>query len=325
MNCWNSSSFQSELDMEDDSFKARDYQVRLKPESFWRVRIGPFEFHSHYVSIGYFQLIRTFQLELFDKCMRRNSIVCLKTGGGKTYIAIKLIDELADAIRTPYAEGGKLTFFVVNNVPLVHQQAQSIRKLTSLKVGGYHGDAYIDGKHIDNWDYNIWQEIFNETQVLVLTGQILVNILNHGFISTLRVLGWLLKAIEPSLLILKAFERINLLVVDECHHARGNHPFKQIFNRYKQFVVEQGLKIRLLGLTACLVASKCDLSRFCALIKDLEETTQSVVGFCLWVENLVWAFCWPLQKVEDNNFVIVARFQRQRRKSWPKKFQTTAD
>jgi endoribonuclease Dicer len=77
----------------------------------------------------------------------------------------------------------KRTVFVVNNVPLVHQQADFIRQMTDLNVGDYFGDKIIDGKMLDHWDMVIWKKILDENQVLVMTGQILADILNHGFLS----------------------------------------------------------------------------------------------------------------------------------------------
>lgn len=44
------------------------------------------------------------------------------TGSGKTFIAICLIKRFREALKKPWGEGGKRTFFLVNNIPLVNQQ-----------------------------------------------------------------------------------------------------------------------------------------------------------------------------------------------------------
>ncbi len=129
----------------------------------------------------------SFKLILYEQCLRKNSIVCLKTGSGKTFIAIMLIKQLAEAVRKPYNEGGKRTVFVVNNVLLVSQQAKYIRKMTGLIVGEYHGEKCINNKIIDHWDIEIWNKIFETTQVLVMTGGIFQDILYHGFICMLNI------------------------------------------------------------------------------------------------------------------------------------------
>ena len=68
---------------------------------------------------------RSFQIELLDYARRENTIVCLQTGSGKTFIAVMLVKELMSAsasIRRPLKEGGKRAFFLVNTTPLVQQQ-----------------------------------------------------------------------------------------------------------------------------------------------------------------------------------------------------------
>lgn len=49
--------------------------------------------------------------------------------------------------------------------------------------------------------------ILTALQVLMMTPQILLNILQHGFFT---------------------MDKIELLIFDECHHAQKNHPYAQI-------------------------------------------------------------------------------------------------
>jgi endoribonuclease Dicer len=48
-----------------------------------------------------------------EQARRENLVVCLPTGSGKTYIAVMLIKEMADAIRARVDDGGKRTIFLV--------------------------------------------------------------------------------------------------------------------------------------------------------------------------------------------------------------------
>ena len=57
---------------------------------------------------------RPYQVELLERAKIRNTIVCLGTGTGKTFISVMLIKELAHQIRESYKNGGKRTFFLVN-------------------------------------------------------------------------------------------------------------------------------------------------------------------------------------------------------------------
>ena len=68
---------------------------------------------------------RSFQVELLDYARRENTIVCLQTGSGKTFIAVMLVKEIMSAstvVRKKLADGGKRAFFLVNTTPLVQQQ-----------------------------------------------------------------------------------------------------------------------------------------------------------------------------------------------------------
>ena len=57
---------------------------------------------------------RPYQVELLERSLERNTIVCLGTGTGKTFISVMLIKELSQQIRETYKNGGKRTFFLVN-------------------------------------------------------------------------------------------------------------------------------------------------------------------------------------------------------------------
>ena len=57
---------------------------------------------------------RPYQVELLERALERNTIVCLGTGTGKTFISVMLIKELSHHIREIYHNGGKRSFFLVN-------------------------------------------------------------------------------------------------------------------------------------------------------------------------------------------------------------------
>ena len=65
--------------------------------------------------------------------------------------------------------------------------------------------ARFCGDMIGNlWEKEPWKRHFSENMVIVCTAEILYQCLIRGFIS---------------------MERINLLVFDEAHHAKKNHPY----------------------------------------------------------------------------------------------------
>lgn len=58
---------------------------------------------------------RPYQCEMLEAALQKNTIVCLNTGSGKTFIAVMLIKALQTEISTLSLDhGGKKTFFLVN-------------------------------------------------------------------------------------------------------------------------------------------------------------------------------------------------------------------
>ena len=56
---------------------------------------------------------RAYQLEIVEKALQGNTIACLGTGSGKTFIAILLIKEMSADVRGSYLDGAKRTIFLV--------------------------------------------------------------------------------------------------------------------------------------------------------------------------------------------------------------------
>ncbi|XP_068738102.1 endoribonuclease Dicer-like [Montipora capricornis] len=190
---------------------------------------------------------RPYQVELLERAKERNTIVCLGTGTGKTFISVMLIKEMAHQIRETFQNGGKRTFFLVNTVPLASQQAKVIGKHTDLKVQHYVGEMGVDF-----WDKYKWQKQFNENNVLVMTAQIFLNLLSHTFIK---------------------LSQVNLLIFDECHHAKKKHPYRQIMQFFMGCETEDCPKV--LGLTAAVVHRKVKAQNIESEIKELECTLRS--------------------------------------------------
>ncbi|XP_071962974.1 endoribonuclease Dicer-like isoform X2 [Antedon mediterranea] len=190
---------------------------------------------------------RTYQVELLEAALKQNTIVCLQTGTGKTFIAVMLIKELAHQIRKPYNVGGKRTLFLVNTVPLVNQQAEVIRKHTNLEVG-----KYIGAMNVDLWQKDKWLEEFEKYQVLVMTCQIFKDILQHGFMG---------------------LSKVNLIVFDECHHATKNHPYREVMRFFD--TCPKTDYPRVMGLTAAILNGKCVPEQLEDRLCDLELTLRS--------------------------------------------------
>eukprot|EP01022_Parablepharisma_sp_SALTPOND_P000795 TRINITY_DN105056_c0_g1_i1.p1 TRINITY_DN105056_c0_g1~~TRINITY_DN105056_c0_g1_i1.p1 ORF type:complete len:1132 (-),score=86.42 TRINITY_DN105056_c0_g1_i1:9000-12395(-) len=170
-------------------------------------------------------------------------------------------------------------FFVVNTTSLLHQQANTIKKQTLLKVGKYHGNQARYSV-----DPEEWRKEFKNKDVFVIMGKILLENLRHGLVN---------------------INQIDLLIFDECHHAGGNHDYNSIMKEFYfkyNFQVQQSSEKnkgetklpKVLGLTASPIKGKVkggdqigEIKRelqtlsnnldaaFCPLTKELLKETES--------------------------------------------------
>ncbi|KAG7196546.1 hypothetical protein KM043_018566 [Ampulex compressa] len=193
---------------------------------------------------------RPYQIDLYEKAIQKNTIIYLPTGGGKTFVAVMVIKKFSAEIQKLYSEGGKRSIFVVNTVALVLQQTKYITRHTGLTCNGYSGEM-----HVDFYSLTEWLVQFEKYQVLVMTSQILLDLLSHGRLS---------------------LDRINLIIFDECHSAVSDHPMRQIMRRFESCPKEQ--QPRVLALSACLLNSNVKLDKLNSTIKDLETTFLSTVA-----------------------------------------------
>ncbi|GMP43986.1 hypothetical protein CsSME_00013129 [Camellia sinensis var. sinensis] len=193
---------------------------------------------------------RQYQLDVLEQAKQKNTIAFLETGAGKTLIAVLLIKSVCSDLQMQNRR--MLAVFLVPKVPLVYQQAEVIREQTGYQVGHYCGEM---GQ--DFWDARRWQREFETKQVLVMTAQILLNILRHSIIK---------------------MEAINLLILDECHHAVKKHPYSLVMSEFYHTTPKEN-RPSVFGMTASPVNLKGVSSQVdCAIkIRNLETKLDSVV------------------------------------------------
>lgn len=140
-------------------------------------------------------------------------------------IAVKVIDHFKDVLKIPLAQGGKRSLFLVNTVCLGKQVAAEIKTLLGLEVACWNSET-----HKKSWNKERYNREFNECQVFVATAQLFLDAIKHSFIS---------------------ISQLNLIIFDECHHGRMNHPYHEFM---KQFAyVNPSEYPRIIGLSAMLV------------------------------------------------------------------------
>ncbi|XP_077095373.1 endoribonuclease Dicer [Siphateles boraxobius] len=184
---------------------------------------------------------RKYQVELLEAALEHNTIVCLNTGSGKTFIAVLLIKELSHQIR---GEDEKRTVFLVNAASSVVQQASTVRTHSDLQVADYMSEE------MTSWPEEMWNRKIMGNQVLVMTCHIFLHVLKNGVLP---------------------LSKINLLVFDECHLAITDHPYQEIMK------ICEGCPgcPRILGLTASILNGKCDPCDLEEKIQNLEKILQS--------------------------------------------------
>eukprot|EP00834_Sanchytrium_tribonematis_P002493 NODE_78_length_23230_cov_1.644979.p1 type:complete len:1752 gc:universal NODE_78_length_23230_cov_1.644979:21158-15903(-) len=202
---------------------------------------------------------RPYQQLLFRKACKENIIAFLETGTGKTLIACLLAKEYSepldlfpkkvyDDIVTEIKSGrvkdkseifnmlptlNKKVIFLVPTTTLVKQQTIQLQHNAELVVKEFQGQTKHD-KFSDTEDGILWHRTFSETQAIVMTPQILMNLLQTGFIR---------------------MTNISLLILDEAHHCSGDHVYKRIMLDYYK-ATEPICRPRVFGMTASPLASK---------------------------------------------------------------------
>ncbi|CAF5031365.1 unnamed protein product, partial [Rotaria sp. Silwood1] len=156
-----------------------------------------------------------FQIELIQSVINNgNSIVSLRTGAGKTYIAALLIKYYYIKKRKEKNEQF-LTFFFVPHRSIRDQQVKAIRDVGDLRV-------------MPCDDNSTANEFVQYSHVVVCTPQKFLNCL-----------------IDKTILL----NQLDLLIFDECHNCIGNHPYLKMMEQYLVYYQSKH-QPKIIGLTA---------------------------------------------------------------------------
>lgn len=169
--------------------------------------------------------LRDYQRKLFEVCVERNSLLYLPTGSGKTLIAVKAIDHFSADLKKPLDAGGKRSLFLVNTVCLGQQVAEEIENLLGLDVACWNSET-----HKKTWSKEHYRFEFDKHQVVVATAQLFLDAVKHSLIS---------------------LEQLNVIVFDECHHGRMNHPYHELMKQFKY--IDPPKQPRVIGLSGMLI------------------------------------------------------------------------
>ncbi|KAL6244157.1 Dicer-like protein 1 [Rhinocladiella similis] len=191
---------------------------------------------------------RDYQQELFERATEENVIAVLDTGSGKTLIAALLIRHFLERELLDRNNGkpAKIVFFLVNSVHLARQQARFLNNNLPHNVKELFAET-----NEDLWRKAEWDNIFANNRVVVCTAAVLDQCLMHSYLT---------------------IGQISLLIFDETHHCKKNHPYATIIRDY--YLKWKGEKPRIFGMTASPVDSKRDIRQ---VADDLEALLQSKI------------------------------------------------
>ncbi|XP_072010323.1 antiviral innate immune response receptor RIG-I isoform X2 [Engystomops pustulosus] len=202
-------------------------------------------------SIKDFEL-RSYQEELAQPAYNgKNTIICAPTGSGKTFVALSICDHHLKSL--PKGQKGKVVF-MATKVPVYEQQKRIFYEYfenTEYKVEGFSGE--------ENENVPVGMKI-EDSDIIILTPQILVNCLTDGSVPSLSI--------------------FTLLIFDECHNTIGHHPYNVLMFQYLDLKIGcPGEKLpQIIGLTASVGTGKSRsmmdaviyISKLCANL-DIEE------------------------------------------------------
>jgi endoribonuclease Dicer len=118
---------------------------------------------------------RDYQVQLYQMALERNIVTVLGTGTGKTLISVLLLKDMS--IRESMRPHPRKALFLVNQVPLVTQQAAVISANCNLNVVQFYGEMGVD-----YWDAAKWKQHIDGAHVIVMTSQIFLNLLLHAYV-----------------------------------------------------------------------------------------------------------------------------------------------
>ena len=103
--------------------------------------------------------------------------------------------------------------------------------------------------NVDMWDRNKWTSELKKFDVLVMTPQIMLDLLRHAYFPISSVSS-ALNTQSPLTEHLSWFLKVSLLVIDEVHHARGGHPYARILTEHYAHCLPESERPKIFGLTA---------------------------------------------------------------------------
>lgn len=173
-------------------------------------------------------------------------------GSGKTLIAVLLLEHTINQELENRAKGlpRRISFFLVDKVALAFQQHTVLECNLACSIGVYYGQGVRF-----SWNDTFWKEQFEKHEVVVCTAEILNQCLQRAY---LRI------------------DQISLLIFDEAHHTKKDHPYARIIKDFYAAEESHDLRLpRIFGMTASPVDAQVDVRQAAT---ELEGVLQSRIA-----------------------------------------------
>ncbi|PWY95843.1 dicer-like protein 1 [Aspergillus sclerotioniger CBS 115572] len=220
---------------------------------------------------------REYQVELFERAKLQNTIAVLDTGSGKTLIAVLLLKHTIQKELNDRAEEKphRISFFLVDSVTLAYQQAAVLRNNLDQNVAHFFG-----AMGTDLWNKQVWDEHFQKNMVIVCTAEILNQCLLNSYIK---------------------MSQINLMIFDEAHHTKKDHPYARII-RDSYLEVTPSNRPRIFGMTASPIDTKGDIIEAATRLETLLDSTIATTSNLTLLRQVVRRpveKIWPFNKLDQ--------------------------
>ncbi|NXA89289.1 DDX58 helicase, partial [Melanocharis versteri] len=192
---------------------------------------------------------RSYQIELAQPAIDgKNTLICAPTGSGKTFVALLICEHHLQNV--PSGRKAKVVF-LATKVPVYEQQKNVFRQ--HFERSGYSVQG-ICGETVANISV---ENVIQDSDIIVLTPQILVNSMEKGILSSLSI--------------------FTLMIFDECHNTTGNHPYNMLMTRYldQKFDSSANQLPQIVGLTASVGVGNA---------KSIQETVEHVCTLCSYLD-----------------------------------------
>nr|XP_061824249.1 Fanconi anemia group M protein homolog isoform X1 [Nerophis lumbriciformis] len=156
--------------------------------------------------------VREYQMKISEAALFQNTLVCLPTGLGKTFIASVVMYNFYR-----WYPSGKIVFMAPTK-PLVAQQIEACYKVMGIPQSHM---AELTGSTAAKKRQEVWRS----KRVFFLTPQVMMNDLSRDTCPA---------------------RQVKCVVIDEAHKALGNHAYCQVIRQLSS----QTLQVRILALSA---------------------------------------------------------------------------